>query len=130
MRYITWSKETNLLLSFSNSRRSKTRNGVFLMQKLLIFTFRITELVYKMGNIDFWNVVFCSLKKQPPEVFRPATLLKKRLWHRCFPVNFVKFLRTPFLQNTSHRLLLSLERKDQGLLQFTRQKIQAGDFLA
>ena len=27
----------------------------------------------------------------------PATLLKKRLWHRCFPVNFAKFLRTPFL---------------------------------
>ena len=32
---------------------------------------------------------------------RPATLLKKRLWHRCFPVNFAKFLRIPFLQNTS-----------------------------
>ena len=32
---------------------------------------------------------------------RPATLSKKRLWHRCFPVNFAKFLRTPFLQNTS-----------------------------
>ena len=30
----------------------------------------------------------------------PATLLKKRLWHRCFPVNFAKFLRTPFLQKT------------------------------
>ena len=28
--------------------------------------------------------------------FRPATLLKKRLWHRCFPVNFVKFIRTFF----------------------------------
>ena len=26
-----------------------------------------------------------------------ATLLKKRLWYRCLPVNFVKFLRTPFL---------------------------------
>ena len=26
---------------------------------------------------------------------RPVTLLKKRLWHRCFPVNFSKFLRTP-----------------------------------
>ena len=25
---------------------------------------------------------------------RTATLLKKRLWQRCFPVNFVKFLRT------------------------------------
>ena len=37
---------------------------------------------------------------------RPATLLKKRLWHRCFSVNFAKFPRTPFLQNTSRRLLL------------------------
>ena len=26
--------------------------------------------------------------------------IKKRLWHRCFPVKFVKFLRTPFLHNT------------------------------
>ena len=25
---------------------------------------------------------------------RPATLLKKSLWHRYFPVNFAKFLRT------------------------------------
>ena len=33
-------------------------------------------------------------------------LLKKRLRHRCFPVSFVKFPRTPFLQNTSGRLLL------------------------
>ena len=32
---------------------------------------------------------------------RPAILLKKKLWHRCFPVNFRKFLRTPFLQSTS-----------------------------
>ena len=39
---------------------------------------------------------------------RPATLLKKRLFHRCFPVNFAKFLRTPFLQSTSRRLLLDM----------------------
>ena len=30
------------------------------------------------------------------EGLRPAILLKKKLWHRCFPVNFVKFLRTHF----------------------------------
>ena len=30
-----------------------------------------------------------------------TTLLKKRLWHWCFLVNFAKFSRTPFLQNTS-----------------------------
>ena len=35
------------------------------------------------------------------EDLNPATLLKKSLWHRCFPVNFAKFLRTSFLQNTS-----------------------------
>ena len=36
-----------------------------------------------------------------------ATLLKKRLQHKCFPVNYAKFLTTPFSQNTSRRLLLS-----------------------
>ena len=36
----------------------------------------------------------------------PCNFIKKRLWHKCFPVNFVKFLRTAFLQNTSWRLLL------------------------
>ena len=25
---------------------------------------------------------------------RSATLFKKRLWHRCFPVNFAKFVTT------------------------------------
>ena len=28
-----------------------------------------------------------------------ATLLKKRLWHKCFPVNFVKFLRAPSIEH-------------------------------
>ena len=80
---------------------------------------------------------YCTFQKQPSEVFykkdvlryfteftgkhlcqsfffnkvaglRLTTLLKKRLWYRCFPVNFVKFLRTRFLQNTSGRLLLTL----------------------
>ena len=38
---------------------------------------------------------------------RPATLLKKEVWYECFlPVNLAKFLRTPFLQNTSGQLLL------------------------
>ena len=40
------------------------------------------------------------------ESLRSATLLKKRLWQRCFPENFAKLLRTHLLQNTSKRLLL------------------------
>ena len=31
----------------------------------------------------------------------PATLFKKILWRRCFPVDFAKFLRISLLQNTS-----------------------------
>ena len=30
------------------------------------------------------------------------------MWHRGFPVNFAKFLRATFLQNTSGRLLLCI----------------------
>ena len=41
---------------------------------------RATDLIASLGS----------------EGLRPATLLKKNLWHRCFPVNFAKFLRTPF----------------------------------
>ena len=41
-----------------------------------------------------------------------CNLLKNRLWHKCFPVNFAKCLRTCFLQNqlqsTSRRLFLHL----------------------
>ena len=37
---------------------------------------------------------------------RPATLLKKSLWQRCFPLNFVKFLRTPFFTEYLWLLLL------------------------
>ena len=42
---------------------------------------------------------------------RPATLSKMRLWQRCFPVNFVKFLRAPqvaaFEQKTVADLLFN-----------------------
>ena len=51
------------------------------------------------------EIRFYATHHKVPET-QPATLLKKRLWQRCFPVNFAKFLRTPFLQNTSGRLLL------------------------
>ena len=42
--------------------------------------------------------------------FYYATLFKRRLQHRCFPVKFRKFLRAPFCQTTSRRLLLTLLR--------------------
>ena len=35
-----------------------------------------------------------------------ATLYKKRPWHMCFPMNFVKFLRAPFFLEHLWWLLL------------------------
>ena len=59
----------------------------------------------------------CSVKKGVLKNFakftgkhlclRPATLLKIKLWHRCFPVNFAKFPRIPpvaaFLATTKRK---------------------------
>ena len=42
---------------------------------------------------------------------RLATLFKKRPWHRCFPVNFVKFGRTPFLTEHLCWLLQVLQNR-------------------
>ena len=38
--------------------------------------------------------------------FRAATLLKKSLWHRCFPVNFANFLKLG-----SHRAIVFWRQK-------------------
>ena len=57
------------------------------------------------GNANF-NLKSCYRRSHQ----RPATFLKKWLWYRCFPVNFVKFLKTTFLQNTSEQLFLLLSR--------------------
>ena len=47
-----------------------------------------------------YNDVLKSTGQKPLQTLG-LQLLKKRLWHSCFPVYFAKFLRTYFLQNTS-----------------------------
>ena len=44
---------------------------------------------------------------------RPVTLLKKRLWNRCFPMKFAKFLRTPFFKEHLCWLLLKFRKIHQ-----------------
>ena len=43
---------------------------------------------------------FLLIKRNEKIGLRSATLLKKRLWHRCFPVNFVKFFKNTFSYRT------------------------------
>ena len=102
---------------------------------MFVFTSQFISHEFYIHIQYFFGVVRNNLQKQPLEMFcrkgvlknfakstgkylylrlfsnkiaslRSATLLKKRLWHWCFPVNFAKFLRISFVQNTSGRLLL------------------------
>ena len=78
-----------------------------------------------------------TVQKQPPEVFyekvvlnnfayihretpvleslfnkvavpKACNFIKKRLQHRCFPVNIAKYLRTPILKNIRQQLLFTV----------------------
>ena len=57
---------------------------------------------------------------------KPASLLKKKLWHRCFLVNFAKFSRTSLLQNTSGRLLLFCLNADLDICSFLFEPVTVG----
>ena len=69
-------------------------------------------VIIVLPEADIWR---CSVKKvfleisqnsrKNPCVIWPATLSKKRLSNRCFPVNFAKFLRTFFTEHLRSLLL-------------------------
>ena len=68
---------------------------------LLIFRSNRPEVFCEKGILrnfaKFTGKYLCqSLFLNKVAGLRPTTLVKKRLWHRCFPVNFWKFIRTPF----------------------------------
>ena len=50
----------------------------------------LTEYSEAANRGVLWRKVIVKFRK-----FHRKTPIKKRLWHRCFPVKFVKFLRTP-----------------------------------
>ena len=77
----------------------------FLMQK------QTPEVFYKKGALTnfakFIGKRLCqSFFFNEVTGLRLATLSKMELWHRCFPVNFAKFVKASFLQNASGRLVL------------------------
>ena len=94
----------------------------------LIFFIKYTSLACcSMYSLFKWTEAVaqrCSVKKMLVETsknsqkstcarvsfliicLRPVTLLKYRLCERCFPVNFAKFLKTPFLTEHLRWLLL------------------------
>ena len=103
----------------------KFRKPAF-VQESTIFTYLSSILDF----VGWWNATFhktestanrssykkCSIRKGVPKNFekftgklmclRPATLLKKRLCHRCLPVNFEKLLIKLILKNICQLQLL------------------------
>ena len=73
----------------SSHRRCSVKRGVF--KNFAKFT----------GKHLFQRIIFNKVAR-----LSPAVLLKKRLWHMCFPVNFAKFLRTPLFTEHLRWLLL------------------------
>ena len=84
----SWSSKSNIRSIFPLRFNSTETHSFLSVIRLMVY-----PILYKDGSSR--PDVFCE-KGAPP-----ATLLKKRRWHRCFPVNFAKFLGTSFLQNTS-----------------------------
>ena len=72
--------------------------------------------------------------EQPPDVFCKKVFLErclqnslhskacKETWHKCFPVNLAKFLKMPFLQNTSGQLPLLLAFQKQPSVLFYEKR--------
>ena len=78
----------------------------------------VTETVVRMFFVR--KMFLESIKFQ-------ATFFKKRLWHRCFPVNFTKFLRTPFFTEQL-RWFLPLLDEIQNIKKMKTQKSKERKF--
>ena len=91
----------------------KRRSLKFYRKALVLRSLFNKEHVFLRTPVPSCNFIYnaeavvqrCSVKKVFLEILqklqesfsaRSATLLKKRLWHRCFPVTSAKFLKTPF----------------------------------
>ena len=76
-----------------------------------------------------WKYLCQSLFFNKVTGLRPTTLFKRRPWHRCFSVNFVKFLRIAFLQNIYERLLLHRKIVHSMLLKYIWKNIAQENYL-
>ena len=101
----------NMGSNFASIFKEISSNSFNLLRTSISFYFQkqSPQMFHKIGVLKNFAIftgkqLRSSLCCNKVAGLRLANLLKKRLWHRCFPVNFAKFLRTAFSQNTSERL--------------------------
>ena len=98
-----------VFVNFSNKRRFEQIYKTFLQNETIRWITKRRsrrEEFFKKGVLEnftkFTEKHFCwSLFFNKIAGLRPKCLLKKKLQHRCFPLNLVKFFRNSFLKNTS-----------------------------
>ena len=86
----TWNKlSSNIDSSYFNSNHNRNKPS-----------FRASKVHEKIRSSRlgvFCKKVFLEISQNSQEnTCTRVCFLIKKLWHRCFPVNFAKFLRTPF----------------------------------
>ena len=86
-------KQTTFLI-----KTSEATTGSILQKKVFSKFFRKSHRKTSALEFPFGKDKVAGLKA--------FNFIKKKLQRRCFPVRFVKFLRTPILKNICERLLL------------------------
>ena len=80
-------------------------------EKLIVLVFFKSSHSQLLWIIDVLKIIW-KIQKQPQKLFlkipQKSQVFSWCFWHRCFPVNFVTFLRILYLQNISGRLLMKI----------------------
>ena len=87
-------------LNCLKARATLRRQVIFIptFREFLVLTFSTSEIFTKFTGKHLCQSLFCY----------KVDFVKRRLWHRCFPVNFAKFLRTLVFIEHLWSLLLPL----------------------
>ena len=120
---MNWSESTYITYCVQTKVYIKSKNRSILLLHYSSLSWKINIMVSSEAAVQRCSVkkAFLEISQNSEEntcakvsfliklqalAFRPATWLKKRLWDRCFPVNFTKCLRTPLFIEHPYWLLL------------------------
>ena len=110
-------------MNCTNGFYSRIQHGTFKSNIFSFISFRSSrpEVFYKKGVLRNF-VKFTGKHLCLTLFFNKVFLLEKRPWHKCFPVNFAKFLRTPFFIEHLWWLLLFILNPERMPNQALRSK--------
>ena len=113
------------------TRRLKSLHKIYVLSAkyVILRGLKNKEAVAQMCSVE---KVFLEISQNSQEntctrasflvMLQACNFIKKSLWHRCFPLNFVKFLRTSFFTEHLWWLLLKTAKKGVGLFKFHKRK--------